>query len=196
MSTFSRPVVQRNLTEFFRDLLLSAMRSQSVQSSEETEFYLVKLLERFARAEREWFSRPLALEYLESFHSPATHRAGKLRHVADTSLFISGLFMESVHGKLVSADYYTQLGRTAYDELSKLSGGVAVLPGDSFAELADRFPDFVRVLTAISFERLFPGDSHKLRVYTRWLYTRGAEDARWLLSQGVIPCAPASPRRH
>lgn len=196
MSTSSRPVVQPNLTEFFRDLLQSAMRSQAVQSSEETEFYLVKMLERFARAEREWFTRPLALEYLESFHTPASRRAGKLRHVADTSLFLSGMFMESIHRQLVSVDYYTQLGRTAYEHLSQLSSDVAVLPGDSFAELADRFPDFVRVLTAISFEQLFPGDTHKLRVYTRWLYTHGERDARWLLEHGVTPHMPPSPRRH
>lgn len=196
MSMPGRPVVQPNLTEFFRELLQSAMRSQAVQSSQETEFYLVKLLERFARAEGEWFARPLALEYLESFHSPMAHRAGKLRHVGDTSLFISGLFMESLHRQLVSADYYTQLGRTAYEHLSRLSSEVAALPGDSFAELADRFPDFVRVLTAISFEQLFPGDVHKLRVYTRWLYTHGERDARWLLDHGVTPYVPPSTRRH
>jgi hypothetical protein len=54
----------------------------------------------------------------------------------------------------------------------------------------------VRVLTAISFEQLFPGDIHKLRVYTRWLYTRGERDAQWLLKHGVIPYAPPSVRRH
>jgi len=196
MSTSSRPVVQRNLTEFFRDLVQSAMRSQAVQSSEETEFYLVKLLERFARAEREWFERPLAIEYLESLQSPITHRAGKLRHVGDTSLFLSGMFMESIHRKLVSADYYTQLGRTAYEHLSRLSSDVVALPGDSFAELADRFPDFVRVLAAISFEQLFPGDVHKLRIYTRWLYTRGEQDARWLLQHGITAYTPPVTREH
>jgi hypothetical protein len=196
MSTSKRSVVQRNLTEFFRELLQTAMQRQAVESSEETEFYLVKLLERFARAERGWFSRPLALEYLESFHSPAAHRFGKLRHVGDTSLFVSGLFMESLHRQLVSADYYTQLGRTAYDHLSKLSCDVGAPPRDSFAELADRFPDFVRVLAEISFEQLFPGDIHKLRVYTRWMYTHGDVDAKWLLRHGITPYKPAKPRRH
>lgn len=196
MSTSKRSVVQRNLTEFFRDLLRSAMRRQEVESTEETEFYLVKLLERFARAENGWLSRPLALEYLESFHSPAPHRFGKLRHVGDTSLFISGLFMESLHRQLVSADYYTQLGRTAYDHLSKLSSDVGAPPRDSFAELADRFPDFVRVLAEISFEQLFPGDVHKLRVYTRWMYTHGEADARWLLRHGITPYKPPKSRQH
>jgi len=190
------PLLHRNLTEFFRDLLQTAMRTQDVSSSEDTEFYLVKLLEAFAHAERGWFDRPLALEYLESFHAPLAHRYGQLKRVGDTALFVSGLFMESLHRKLVSSDYYMQIGRTAYTHLSDLSNDVGVLPGDLFAELADRFSDFVRVLAEISFERLFRGDVHTLRVYTRWMYTRSERDARWLLRHGITPYLPQTNRRH
>ena len=192
----ARALVQRNLTEFFRDLLQSAMRTQEVRSSEHTEFYLVKLLEAFAHPETDWFERPLALDYLESFHSPLPHRYGKLKRVGDTALFVSGLFMESLHRKVVSSDYYIQLGCTAYQQLAGLAGGMGALPGDLFAELADRFPDFVRVLAEISFEELFPGDIHTLRVYTRWVYTRSQRDAQWLLAHGVIPYVPANRREH
>ncbi len=189
-------VLQKNLTEFFRDLLQSAMRTQAVRSSEETEFYLVKLLEAFARADRDWFDRPLALEYLESFHSPVMYRYGQLKRVGDTALFVSGLFMESLHRRLVSSDYYIELGRRAYTNLSALSKGVGAVPGDLFAELAERFPDFVRVLAEISFKRLFRGDEHVLRIYTRWMYTRNERDARWLLRHGIIPYAPTKGRHH
>jgi len=192
----TRSLVQRTLTEFFRELLQNAMRSQAVQSSEETEFYLVKLLETFAHTERQWWDQPLALEYLESFHSPAVHRYGKLKRVGDTALFMSGLFMESLHRKLVSTEYYMQLGRIAYSHLSTLSHDVRPLRGDLFAELAERFPDFVRVLSEISFADLFRGDTHMLRVYTRWMYTRSEQDARWLLRHGVIPYAPPGGKQH
>ena len=192
----SRALVQRNLTEFFRELLQSAMRTQAVRSSEEMEFYLVKLLETFAHADRDWFDRPLALEYLESFHSPLPHRYGKLKRVGDTALFVSGLFMESLHRKLVSSDYYMELGCTAYRDLAAISGGVGAGPRDLFAELSDRFAEFVRVLAEISFADLFHGDAHTLRVYTRWMYTRNDRDARWLLRHGIIPYAPGSRRRH
>jgi len=189
-------LVDNNLTEFFRDLLQGAMRSQEVSSSPDTEFYLVKLLEGFAHTDRDWFERPLALEYLESFHSPLPHRYGKLKRVADTALFVSGLFMESLHRKLTSSDYYMQLGRTAYGQLSTLSSGVSAIPGDLFAELEEGFPDFVRVLAEISFKDLFRGDVHTLRVYTRWMYTRSERDARWLLRHGITPYLPASGRHH
>jgi hypothetical protein len=191
-----RPLLQRNLTEFFRDLLQSAMHSQEVRSSEDTEFYLVKLLEGFAHAPQDWFDRPLGLEYLESFHSPLAHRYGKLKRVGDTALFVSGLFMESLHRQLVSSDYYMQLGRTAYSHLSVLPGEAGRGRGDLFGELAERFSDFVRVLAEISFESLFQGDVHMLRVYTRWMYTRSERDARWLRRHGVIPHVPASRRHH
>jgi hypothetical protein len=180
-----------NLTEYFRDLLQSAMRSQEVRSSEETEFYLVKLLEAFARPDKGWFERPLAIEYLESFHSPPPHRYGRLKRVGDTALFVSGVFMESLHRKLVSSDYYMQLGRRAYGHLTTLSRGVGALRGDLFAELESRFSDFVRVLAEISFRELFHGDAHTLRVYTRWMYTRSESDARWLLRHGIVPYAPS-----
>ena len=191
-----RALVHRNLTEFFRDLLQGAMRSQAVRSSQDTEFYLVKLLEGFAHADRHWFDRPLALDYLESFHSPPAHRYGQLKRVGDTALFVSGVFMESLHRKLVSSDYYITLGRIAYGQLSTLSNDGTPIPGDLFAELEERFADFVRVLAEISFQELFPGDEHTLRVYTRWMYTRSERDAAWLRRHGRIPHLPTGSRRH
>lgn len=192
----ARDLLQTNLTEFFRDLLQTAMRSQEVRSSEESEFYLVKLLEAFAHPEGGWFDRPLAIEYLEAFHTPLRHRYGRLKRVGDTALFVSGVFMESLHRQLVSSDYYMQLGRTAYAHLSALPNDVGTVPGDLFAELAERFSDFVRVLADISFERLFHGDVHLLRIYTRWMYTRSERDASWLRRHGIIPYVPPGGGRH
>jgi len=190
-------LIRRTLTEFFRDLLRGAMRSQDVESSEHAECYLVALLERFAHPDPDWDARPLALEYLESFHSPTPFRFAKLKRVGDTALFLAGIFMERLERQLVSADYYTSLGRVAYGHLASLSGGAAGARNAVFAEMSDRFPQFVRVLAEISFEQLFPGEEQKVRVYTRWLRTRGPRDAEWLLRHGIIPVEPGGGRtRH
>lgn len=187
-------LLRRNLTEFFREMLQKAMRSQDVQTTEDAEFYLVKLLEGVAHPARRWDDRPLALDYLESFHSPPVHRFGKLKHVGDTALIMAGLFMEAVHRRLVSSDYYSTLGRTAYRHLASLGAGLT--RGNVFSELADRFPDLVRVLAEISFQELFPGDERALRVYTRWLYTRSEQDARWLIQRGMIPLQSPTTKGH
>jgi hypothetical protein len=184
-----------NLTAFFRDLVRGAMATQQVESSETTEFYLVQLLETFARPERpDLLDPPLALDYLEAFRLPARQRYEKLKRVADTALFITGVFVDSLERSLVGPEYYASLGRNAYARLSAQPprAGLATL----FGELAGRFPEFVRVLTEISASELFRREQDVVHIYKRWLQTRGARDANLLLRRGIIPFAPAKHLRH
>lgn len=190
------PLIRRSLTEFFRDLVRGALRTQALETSEPAEHYLVALLERFAKPAPGWDARPLALDYLEAFHTPRSHRWAKFKHVGDTALFLSGVFMEHLERRTVSASYYMSLGRIAYHQLATVSPAGAATRGDVFAEIAARFPDFVRVLSEISFAELFPGDPSTVRIYTRWLHTRGRQDAEWLLRRGIVPVDPELKSRH
>src|SRR4051812_23424248 len=89
------------LTALFRDLVRSAMATLRVDSTETTEFYLVRLLEAFTRPGRgDLLDPPLAVDYLEAFQLPASQRCGKLRRVADTALFVTGVFVDSLDRKL------------------------------------------------------------------------------------------------
>jgi hypothetical protein len=187
-------LIRRSLADFFRELVQGAMRTHEVESSEPAEHYLVALLEHFARPAPGWDSRPLALDYLESLQASRAHRCAKLKHVGDTALFLSGVFMEHLERRTVSTDYYMSLGRIAYHQLASLAPTDQASRADVFAEIAVRFPDFVRVLSEISVVELFPGDSQTVRVYTRWLRTRGAQDAQWLLRQGIVPFDPGIKR--
>jgi hypothetical protein len=184
-----------SLTAFFRDLVRAAMAAQQVESSETTEFYLVRLLEEFARPARgDLLDPPLALDYLEAAHLPASQRYEKLKRVADTALFVTGVFVDSLDRSLVGPDYYAALGRDAYARLSTHPprAGLATL----FRELAGRFPEFVRVLTEISAQELFRREQDTLRLYKRWLHTRGQREADLLVRRGLIPFAPPSHARH
>lgn len=187
-------VERLNLTEFFRELLRESMRAQDVASTEETEFYLVRMLEGLARTERTWLEKPFALDYMESFHAPHDQRVTKLRRVADTTLLMSGLFVESLQRTVVGADYYVRLGRSAYGQLARLTARHGRAVTNSFGELSERYTDFMRVLAEISIERLFPDDQRLLRTYSRWLRSPGARDAEWLVRRGMLP-AVAPPKR-
>jgi len=183
------------LTGLFYDLVRAAMAAQQVESSETTEFYLVQLLETFARPARgNLLDPPLALDYLEAFHLPPPQRYEKLKRVADTALFITGVFVDSLERSLVGPEYYAALGRNAYARLSAQPqrAGLATL----FRELAGRFPEFVRVLTEISAQELFRREQDTLRVYKRWLHTRGQREADLLVRRGIIPFAPPTHQRH
>jgi hypothetical protein len=171
------------------------MATQQVESSETTECYLVQLLETFARpGRRDLLDPPLAIDYLEAYHLPASQRYEKLKRVADTALFITGIFVDSLERSLVGPDYYAALGRNAYARLSARPPRASL--ASLFGELAGRFPEFVRVLTEISAQDLFRRDEDTLRLYKRWLHTRGQREADVLYRRGLIPFAPPSTQRH
>ena len=184
-----------SLTLLFRQLVRTAMAAQQVESSETTEFYLVQLLEGFARPGRgDLLGRPLALDYLEAFHLPASQRYEKLKRVADTALFVTGIFVDSLERSLVGPDYYTSLGRNAYARLSAQPPRASL--AELFGELAGRFPEFVRVLAEISAQEIFRRHEDTVRLYKRWLHTRGRREADLLVRRGIIPFAPPSNQRH
>lgn len=184
-----------SLTHFFRELVQRAMATLRVASLESTEFYLVQLLEGFSRPGKgDLLDPPLAIEYLEAMQLPAAHRVPKLRRVADTALFITGVFVDSLERSLVGPEYYAALGRNAYAHLSATPGRGVL--SESFEELSGRFPEFVRVLAEVSDQDLFRRDQDTLRLYKRWLAHRGAREADLLVRRGVIPAAPASTQRH
>lgn len=183
------------LTHLFRELLQRAMTSLGVESLESTEFYLVNLLEAFARPGRsDLLDPPLGIDYLEAMQAPLAQRVRKLRRVADTALFITGMFAESLERRLVGPEYYATLGRAAYAHLSATTGSSGM--GESFEELADRFPEFVRVLGEVSAQDLFARDQDTLRIYRRWLAHGGSRDAALLVRRGLIPVAPHGRARH
>jgi hypothetical protein len=123
---------------------------------------------------------------------PSVQRFDTLKRVADTSLFVTGVFVDCLDRGLVGADYYTALGRNAYAQLSNemRRGGL----GDSFVELADRFPDFVRVLGAISALELFnrAGRDPALQALAP---DGSAREADLLVRRGLIPVPPPTRRQ-
>src|SRR5262249_56935539 len=107
------------LTALFHDLVQEAMEHQHIASSETTECYLVHLMERSAAPGRpDLLDPPLGVDYLRAFELPAAQRFDRLRRVADTALFITGMFVDCLDRGLVGADYYTALDRNAYAHLS------------------------------------------------------------------------------
>jgi hypothetical protein len=190
-----RPVV--SLQEFFKDSVAHAMARQRIKADEHTAYYVVNLLTLFARSEALFDQtengvelKPLARVIAESV---ATELAAEQRHalqrVGDVALFIAGFLPDGLVAKLVDVDYYVRLGGSAYSALSdsvrgSLRGQVF---GAVFAELAEKFRDFVDVLNEVSAEAHSSTDIDVLRTYEVWLRTGSARAARLLRSKGIEP---------
>jgi len=102
------------LTALFHDLVQEAMEQQHIASSETTECYLVHMLERFAAPGRtDLLDPPLGVDYMRAFELPAVQRFDTLKRVADTALFVTGVFVDCLERSLVgSAATRTRSSRT------------------------------------------------------------------------------------
>ena len=186
----SSSLAEERLEELFREMVCGGLEDQSLDVSEFTEFYLVRLLSVFLRADPEQLSRVLGVELLSAVNLDPELRYRKLKDVADTSLFMSGVFLDNIEARLPTTDYFFEVGSRAYLDLSSIE-----LPteptGQAFAETYDdlgrRFEDFARVLASVSDQNLFASNETLLRLYRRWLASGSARDRRRLTALGLIP---------
>lgn len=125
-------------------------------------------------------------------------RISRLRALGDRALFVAGVFGERLGRSLVGVDYYGQIGRAAYADLSRS------LPGTRegrdwaalFRELAEDFLGLADVLAGVGDRTRAQRDVDLLRTYDRYLATGSERDRRRLARAGVTASLdPGRPRR-
>jgi hypothetical protein len=174
-------------TEYFRELVESAMQNQRVSAHELTSFYVVNLLTAFVHRDRApgaGSDEPLGVSLARAMQAAGiAHREG-LRQVGDLSLFISGFFSDSLNRRLVDVDYYILLGGSAYRSLAR-QGDEAL--GDVFDELSEKFTIFVDILGEVSERTALTSNGDVLRLYEKWLRTRSRRSGDLLAARGIVP---------
>lgn len=179
-------------TEYFRDLVESAIQRQHLTTREVTAFYLVNLLAGFIHCDRFGSdSEALGVRFVKALGSAGARQRHELRHVGDQSLFISGFFSDSLHRSLVDIDYYIQLGERAYASLARTGDPAR---GDVFDELAGKFTSFVDVLGDVSERAALTSNTDLLRLYQRWVRSGSRRSADLLAERGIVPIAPVRQR--
>ena len=187
---------------FFRDQLITAMEHQRVSTSAFTECYLVNLLSAFAKGEtlpsREpgFDETPLALLYARALTAARFERVVLLRSTADTALFVSGFFAESLPGGPADLRYYASLGGRAYAHLGREHEREDPSGTSVFVELSGRFRQWVDVLSEVSEKTRLTTPLSVVRLYERWLATGSARAAALLAEQGITPGVPSGDTRH
>jgi hypothetical protein len=183
------PLVAATPTEYFRELVESALARQRLQATELTSYYLVNLLCRFIRPDaripyHDDGDEPLAVRLLRALRSGGLEQRARLRNVGDFSLFTSGFFSDSLRRKVVDMDYYVHMGEYAYSSLSRSDQDAF---GGVFSELASKFVGYTDVLADVSDHTTLSSRADILRLYERWLRTGSARDSQRLVDRGVIP---------
>jgi hypothetical protein len=126
-------------------LVQDAARLANLQLDEELEAYLVYLLSRYTR-EQSLGHQVQAVQYLQQLMENASQRRETLQNVGDHCLLTTGLFPARSRRRRVPVQYYVDLGRTAYDDLSQL---VSEAWSGLYQRLADGFIMLMDVLLAM-----------------------------------------------
>jgi hypothetical protein len=195
-------VVGKSAQEYFREVVSESLAQRRLRVREATEFYLVNLLAERLRGDRrgpgarEEVDEPLALMLKRALEGDREARWRNLKHLGDTSLFVSGFFGDSLSRSLVDIDYYIAMGERAYDALSEEPRGPSGAQA-LFSELAERFPQLVDLLAEIAELSELRSNRGLLRLYDRFLATGSERIARQLRERGVALFAgPGRPPRN
>lgn len=180
--------------EFFQGAVQSALSNQHLTVSGETEVYLGNLLTSFIHAERLFdqtpdgvMIKPLSHHYLEALEARSIpERISALRRLGDISLFISGLFAQSLNRSLVDIDYYISMGGNAYGYLSDANHrSTATALKNVFAELSEKFIELMDVLSEVAESSNLGSNHDVLRLYEIWLKSGSRRAAEKLKQSGI-----------
>ena len=189
-------VKQESLKDYFHNCLHCALHKHRVYAEDHTISYLTNLLDTFSRSdnfldhvEGRSTHRPLAMYYSEAVNSSSKfEKTYALRRLGDLSLFIVGLFSDSLCSKTVDVDYYVAMGGSAYGHLSENNHqlGNDSYMSNIFYELSNKFVDFADVLSEVN-EKQNISNKNILRTYEVWLRTQSKRARNILVEHGIQP---------
>lgn len=177
---------EQTATEYFKELVESALARQHVQAGDLTEYYLVNLLCQYVRLDPATdadYGEPLAVRLARALQTGGTEQRARLRSLGDFSLFTAGFFSDSLSRRHVDVDYYVSMGAYAYGSLSRAEDAFR----EVFGELSRKFVGFSDVLADISERTALTSNNDVLRIYEKWLRTGSARDGHRLIERGIVP---------
>ena len=197
-----RIIDQSSPRTLFAQLVARALRAIRVEASPVVTAYLIELLEaRLAEpVPVDGAAMParstLAEALLTARALPVRERAEPLRQLGDRALFVAGFFGDSLARRAVDLDYYGDVGRLAYADLSAtLAHRLARTPWPLlYEELADRFLELVDVLAEVSDGTRPDRAVDLLRIHERYRLTGSRRDRERLLQHGC-PVPPSGAAR-
>lgn len=193
-----------SIQEYFREMLMKALKDSSVELTDHAEVYLVGLLTEFMRTENAFAGvdpgeKPaLTVLFGRAQESDKEEATRIYKHLGDSSLYLISFFNDSKQSELVGENYYITMGESAYQSVSVLmrdsSGTAAAL----YAELADRFSELVGVLKAVNFaanhanSKAYLSDEKLIELVEKYKKTRNSSLLEILRAHGVtLDEAPA-----
>lgn len=154
-------ILSPSLKAYFFESLSSINNESPCPMPQSLIYYSSELLERMSLSE-DFFEvhegkvkeKILGLKLLESCELSASEQVKVLRDVADTSLLVSSYFSDSLKKKVVDVNYYSNIGKNAYERLNNISPHYLDIPSfyHMLATSFDRVGFLLKKLSIQSFQ--------------------------------------------
>ncbi len=181
----SKPAVLKGSLDFFNTLIGESSSKTGIEISLPVRHYLSGLLRFYIFSDHLFSINPSGKKHIDTLAElyltgKKSHRSWKinLKKMGDTSLYISGFFRESLKKKMISLEYYMDMGRQAYHNLSGFQDEKL------FGELAFRFSDLTRLLFHIRKEHSTSKYKDLLCLLDQYMETGSDDMAKDLIRQG------------
>ena len=169
--------------EYFTEVVSEALVKRRIETPHFVSQYLVDLLDTNIATENSTMNQTFAEAVLKAFNSEKSVRHEMLKRVGDTSLYISGVFGDSLRRKIVDVDYYAEIGGLAYGRLAtELNDDT----GQVFYEFSNRFLDYVDVLAFVGQNSGLQTNQDLLRLYERYVATGSQLAKEQLVELGLL----------
>ena len=128
-------ILEQNLQGYFFDGLHKLNQKSLCPLPQSTLYYSSDVLDKFALSdtffeytEGRVKEKILGIKLLEATQYSRDDQKKIYKEVGDMALMICGYFAESTHKKLIDTQYYTQIGRTAYENLNSMKSTLFDIP--------------------------------------------------------------------
>ncbi len=182
-----------NSHDYFSSLVEEAFNERKVKTYPQIQSYVVDLLKHHLFIENLYDEedangkktrKTLAELFLQAGQESRTQRVGKMKLLGDRSLYISGFFSDSFQRKIIDIDYYVDMGRMAFESLSK------DVSEDTFSKLfrdiSSQFLTLVDVLAFISQKANMTNDENILRMMDVYSKTGSSLVGEALVEKGIF----------
>lgn len=149
-------ISNKTLTQFFYENLSLLNKKSICPLPEEFILYSSEALEKYAISDA-FFDvssgkaneKVLGIELLKAVALEESEKRKVYRDIGDTSLVKLGLFTRSCETKLLTRDYYTQIGKTAYTKLANLNCEFYEIPS-FYKKFSTSFEHIIKLLASFS----------------------------------------------
>ncbi len=170
-------------SQYFEELTLEAAQKCSASTDSQALSYIASLLNKVVKSSLNDLQPLFVKQFVEVLSKPAGEQLRICKTTGDLSLIISGVFSDSINKKLLDLEYYVSIGKTSYENASRLSH--SEYSSHVFGELSVGFNHYLEVLHRVSLAMGLLDTTNVLNIYETWLQTQSPHLRKLLATHGI-----------